>query len=94
MRTFAPSLAKVIAVALPMPDDAPVTSATFPSSLPGIIATCETIEQEGVVKWSQKIMRSAPMQRIAPLMRVVMLKKKGANRYLAGSQSGFLHLPN
>ena len=32
--TFAPSLAKAIAEAFPMPVDAPVTSATFPSSLP------------------------------------------------------------
>ena len=37
VNTFAPSLAKVIAVAFPMPDDAPVTSATFPSSLPDMI---------------------------------------------------------
>lgn len=34
INTFAPSLANVIAVAFPMPVDAPVTSATFPSSLP------------------------------------------------------------
>ena len=33
-RTLAPSLARAIAVAFPMPDAAPVTSATFSSSLP------------------------------------------------------------
>ena len=36
--TLAPSLAKLIAAAFPMPDDAPVTRATLPSSLPGMIA--------------------------------------------------------
>ena len=34
-RTLAPSLEKAMAVALPIPDEAPVTSATKPSSLPG-----------------------------------------------------------
>lgn len=37
MLTLAPSLAKMIAVAFPIPDDAPVTSATFPSNLPPMI---------------------------------------------------------
>lgn len=34
MHTLAPSLAKTIAVAFPIPDDAPVTSAAFPSNFP------------------------------------------------------------
>lgn len=37
MHTLAPSLAKTIAVAFPIPDDAPVTSAAFPSNLPPMI---------------------------------------------------------
>jgi len=36
-RTLAPSLANMIAVAFPMPVEAPVTRATLPSSLPGMI---------------------------------------------------------
>lgn len=35
--TLAPSLANIIAVTLPMPVEAPVTRATLPSSLPGML---------------------------------------------------------